>query len=1334
MEYIDSKTKINVYNLPLYKVTKPDGSIEKPLILKDIRTIKGVQNIELKEGIKLIELSLSEIIDFLIKKSLHDEDIERRGIDYYIVGGKAINNIIKLKYLEKSFDFDIHVKNRSDIINISEYITQYCNEELNKSFNKHYRRQIYKKLLSLQLVYFSDRECEHYYKHNDLIFFGDRFSRINNNKISGLFIKLKLSNNLFIHNKQTIRYTNKYRISGDLVNVVDLKNNILYIPIADIDSDNTVAFGGVTVYKPNRSSPSIYKNPLENINYADFSILLFNLLKCVARVPNKIESNGNKLKKLIKLLYYNCNIYNEYNSLEKINTMYRKIIKQLIRHKDTIIYQDGGDILKKFIDDNKVSGLSRNTTYGTFIENIVNKFINLNDIPIFKEINCRPLLGVNSVYYSYNLFIDGIDSKLEIINLQNIIADLDKVGNYYYFLQYTGALSKPLNTYCLYLCNDINEDVERYRKIGVDISIDVYIDDDDDLTKRTIAFKVPDTFTYNHAMLTMNDIYDKYHKHPGINRIKNVLAEDFYVYSLQHITNFTMMDGLLNRSFIDLSHIKEGDVIQISQYLSTSFNSRYNILPYLSDTPANRVFLKIKINKNNKNWIFLNKYSKYTKEYEILLKQNSIFIVKSINYEIVSINQNSVEIKKEFKIITLEISNDINLFENNLLIKKVLTTLPIEFSYNILKSSLFIKVLKYVYNTYFRKPYTESNCMYFSEDQILNCEYQDDIGNSINDIIYKYNHALAHTVRVASWIQLLYCQDKNYNSEFFRPINRLVTNLQFRMKICIASLFMITGRESEAGFSTRYNDEDLTRNCPGIQPNPYYRYKTASANNFKLYVNLQEIKDLELFTEEDIEDYTYCLKYYSYIYHNSDIPNEIGNNITITNDTDLREHKRKKIATYFHIAHENDLIRCRGEKRVGTLVPPDHESYTNQEKLSAQLMYDIVKNTGDRILSTRIIYDIDSTIITETQNYDIKLFYFCSTNPEYCITAVLNTTDEYFNQLIYKSMESYIIEGKISKDKLDNKNFVLQKLYDNSQLHSDVPSPIINPPILRGGSHDAFISDDNNIDIDSINVEVNNSNLGSTFYMSRKSYREIIKNNYEKDSSKDDFTNNGIYFQNICISFDKSWGDERRGEDEYKDKNYEKNIYEKIVDIIQIDEKEIINYERYVYPQYFIKSVTDKRTAQQIENDLKVKADDTVEEISSYQKNLSSQEFFNSTFVKNESDKSEHQKIKKGLQLDKENKNLITPPQFPFINSTFVKNESDKSEHQKIKKGLQLDKENKNLITPPQFPFINKQPQFPFTQPQFPFKNKQPQSRSLFKNKYLKYKKKYIELKNKLNL
>jgi hypothetical protein len=1174
MEYNDSKIKIEVYNLPLYKRDKSDGTIENPLILKNIKTIKGIQNIELKEAVKLIEFSLSEIIDFLIKKALHDPKITELRIDYYIIGGKAINNIIKLKYLEKSFDFDIHVREEEDILNISKYITDYCNEELNKSYNQQYRRQLYIKLQSLNLV---DLECRDYYRDDDLIFFGDRINRTTCNPISGLFIKLKLKKNLFIYNTENIIYTNMYRTGTylDLVLVdADITNNILYIPIADIDPD-ALTFG-VNVYKPNiESTPSIYKNPLENINYADFSILLFNLLKCIAKVPNKIESNGNKLKKLIKILYYNCNIYYEYDSLDKFNMMYKKIINQLMLHKDTIIYEDGDLMLKQFIDDNNISDLSRNTTYGIFIEKLVNKIINLNDIS-FKENNCYSFLGTDSIFDRADLFKYGTDITLKLSELEDIIAEYDALGNYYYFLQFSDKLSRNLNIFCYYWYNFIN------------LVVDDYIYNNSTVIKNVldkyISFNVK-TINYKHVMDTMNNIYNDYHSDSRIILIKNEMNDIFNVYSLQHITNFTMMDGLVNRSFIDLSYIKEGDIIQINQYLSTSFNPTVDFFPFLSDTPANRILLKIQINKNNRNWILINRYSEHPTEFEILLKENSIFIIKRIDYGVVSIkNENGDDIKKEYKIISLEICDDLDPIENKLLINKVLNTLPTHISYHILKAPLFIKVLKYVYTTYFTKPYTESHCIYFDYDNELPCAFTDYMENEYDGIIYKYNHALPHTVRVACWIQLLYLQDIIYNSNLFGPRTNSVMNKYFVLKTCIASIFMISGRESEAGFSTSYTDEDLTRNCPGIQPNPYNRYKTASANNFKVYVNLLEIKELNVFTEEEIEDYTYCLKYYSYIYNDYVIPNEIGNNIIITNDTELRKDKRKKIATYFYIAHENDLVRCRDKVRVGTLVPSNHASYKNEQKLSAQLMYDIVKNTGDRIMSTQIIYDVSSTLTRLREDYDIKLFYLCSTNPEYCITIVLNTTDAYFNQLIYNSMET-----RISEDKVDKKDFVLQNIFESQ--HSGVPLPVINPPIARGGGiseiFNAFISDDNNIDIDSINVEVNNSNLGSTFYMSRKSYIEIIKENYKKDSSKDDFTNNGIYFQNIYISFDKS-----------KDVNYEQNIYEKIINTKQVDEIEISNYERYVYPQYFIKTVKNKSTAQQIKKYLTVRDDDKVSQSS----------------------------------------------------------------------------------------------------------------------------------------
>ncbi len=71
--------------------------------------------------------------------------------------------------------------------------------------------------------------------------------------------------------------------------------------------------------------------------------------------------------------------------------------------------------------------------------------------------------------------------------------------------------------------------------------------------------------------------------------------------------------------------------------------------------------------KNNKNWIIIDKYSINSQESEILLKQNSIFFIEKIDYKVVNIDGK----KKEYKIITLEICNDVDFFENKLLIKKI---------------------------------------------------------------------------------------------------------------------------------------------------------------------------------------------------------------------------------------------------------------------------------------------------------------------------------------------------------------------------------------------------------------------------------------------------------------------------------------------------------------------------------------------------------------------------------------------------------------------------------------------------------------------------------------
>ena len=42
------------------------------------------------------------------------------------------------------------------------------------------------------------------------------------------------------------------------------------------------------------------------------------------------------------------------------------------------------------------------------------------------------------------------------------------------------------------------------------------------------------------------------------------------------------------------------------------------------------IVLKILINKNNNRWLFINKYSSYPDEFEVLIKRNSLFLVHNV--------------------------------------------------------------------------------------------------------------------------------------------------------------------------------------------------------------------------------------------------------------------------------------------------------------------------------------------------------------------------------------------------------------------------------------------------------------------------------------------------------------------------------------------------------------------------------------------------------------------------------------------------------------------------------------------------------------------------------
>jgi hypothetical protein len=206
----------------------------------------------------------------------------------------------------------------------------------------------------------------------------------------------------------------------------------------------------------------------------------------------------------------------------------------------------------------------------------------------------------------------------------------------------------------------------------------------------------------------------------------------------------------------------------------------------------------------------------------------------------------------------------------------------------------------------------------------------------------------------------------------------------------------------------------------------------------------------------------------------------------------------------------------------------------------------------------------------------------------------------------------------------------------------------------KSKSKTAFIFDDNSNDVESINLQVNNSNLGSTYYMSSQSYDKLTKEN-------DLFLINGIYFQNIYTSFNKNI-----------DICNEQIIYK-----LKIDQLHIYEYEKKVYPQYFINIDT--------------------------------------------STTKEDSKYLTGIEEDKELKNIAkqiaaTQPTKEQTSGLIILKQTNDNVINKLSMNnpdiykIQLSEKSKNPVDDDPYSIMD------------------------FKSKYLKYKKKYIELKNKLNL
>jgi hypothetical protein len=1195
MEYTDSTIKIYVKTLPVY--------LKKKSIIKilNVNTLSGLKDIDFIDFIKLIEIALCEIIDAKFKSAL-----STCVYDYYICGGKSINNIISNKYLTKSFDFDIHVKNEEDIQKISEHIVSDISRDINKHYHLHLRKQIFFKLLNIKAVE-NTPEFIDYYMHEDLFFYGVRKRTLS---INSIFIKLKISNQFIYIDQAGIRtpiiYTN-YSTYGDgtyndLQNNGTIKHNIIYIPVADIDTDDFNM--GIAAYKSLNSfyTPKFNKSLI----YINYMITLYNLLG-LYNLNVKPESNLIKYNQFTRPLYYNCNFIKECD-LNYFTQMAANIINQFKPIGNNIIRRNKGIYNIPF--------LKKDIEYYDIFNSIINNVLRYRQ----SKLPCIVAVGPTTTR-TENFILPGGNRVQILTNLERIVCTHDSANNNY-ILSYTLTLSKQLNVYCSYISNFINPAV-----VG---------DSNRDLSTKTILFQDNTEqeihltqlnlthANYGDVCQSMDNVFNSVHNDPLFNQELINLNDEFIVYSLQELLSFCQIDRILGRSYIDTSLIKKGDIIEISPYISTTLNPQTQLGEFYK---KNSTLFKIKINKNIKRWLLLNNYSYIPDESEVIIQRGSIFIIENIEYSMIDITRYDETGEVEIKIITLILTdNDSQSFLTQDIIDKTLLVSGMEKYDNVLESNLFLKTINYVYDTHLRHPY---------KDAIL-CPTHLNVGGTATSIdfdvyydntverrtIHRNNHGLAHTIRVACWIQLLCLAKEKYFTD--NDIHyQFASNHLFILKTCIASTFMISGRESEVGVGISATRDQCPNVDFGTDGSLYLKYKRASADNFKTY--MLKIQRLNLFTQAEIDSYVKCLIFYEKIIKDSTYAS------TCTN-------MEKFVAKLFALGHSYDLLRVFPDYRTSLLLSKTHESYQYEKKIYKNLLHKMLFNTGDIIIANKIVFNGEHhETVTPRVSYDTRQFYLCSINPEYCITQVLNTTKEYFNELVYdiklkalnipivndfnfKTITTdptiiTIIDDDIAKEPTKELRELKQevqceliKVIKNEELDIILIEHIINKYMYKNKQNTDFydslkeylnkakkiynkkdqlvqdkkvitidnISDnekqvitsnntsdeDDNVDVDinSLNNYINNMNLGSTFYLSNYSYKSQIKNSLS-------YRINSIYLQNIIIIINTS--NPCNDNDNYNYHYLLKN------NILTKEENEIYNI---IYPQYYILKVTNKNT------------------------------------------------------------------------------------------------------------------------------------------------------------
>jgi len=966
-----------------------------------------------------IEYELNNVIEILVDFSLKNIN----NIPYFILGGKALNNIIKPKYLQKSFDYDIHSDTTDNVDLLKKRLVENINQELNLPYRKYSRLTIFLGLKKLGLV---DDTLKNYYLSDNLIFRGYRHG---NFRIGGLFIKLKLSkiisgHSVFIKDTNNYNFTN-YKgdniLHADNINTIcnKMKNNndihdynILYLPFADIDSDNTVNFG-VSIYRDTLNpNDSIYK--YRNINYAGYIYLLFNLISYIT-ISGKSIKNYNKLKNIITYPgKFRCSFYNK-NTIRAIITDYLNLnsgVNKLTHPSTKNTFSNNAqkrnieEYIKKYPIKLKINSEIKQDFYelpintiddDEYAKRIIKILFNFLGYKIGAPDYCSSnVLGPGAISPDHLKFLNDIDNNNAIELLHKIIFRIDNLN---YILHYTGNLYLSLNTYSIYKFSNIDaRSADEYNFNSRPFIIPSFIGGND-LNKQVDSITIHGR-DFDNVINEITRVYTTYHTDPiMIDTKARFLNEEFNVYSFQKI--FSFKGDKFEK--LDIFNLKSGDVIILQQYLSTTYIIDTNLDIFFEK--SNIVF-NIKINKSSSNWLYLGKYSFAGSENEILLNRGSILIFEKITYELVKSGGNMVDIAMlHFKLENdvANLNNDSKFISNN-----------VNYYDQLFQTQSYITILKYLFNNYINIPYEDANKI----EQIP--------GTNITDIKWKFefnidtiyknntkstfrpNHGIVHAIRVSIFVYIYLLYIKKFG--YIHPDNNTnrwdnIIDPKFILKTIICSLFLVSGRKSEQAYYKLHDFEKYYQLIPGSYHTKDIAYYSDAYNNYVInssnyFIESINRTDTKLFTPDDINKFANCIKYNHY--YGSDPPGIAHEN---------RPNDEKLICFVLKNAHNLDLIRVRNieynfDMPINKLLNKD---IFNTEMNNLFLFaIEMCKLTGDNIVMEHYkeATDIDAAgvIIQHDLNGNTKIkepkFIDYNNNPIECLNLLLEPMQQYTTPIL----------------------------------------------------------------------------------------------------------------------------------------------------------------------------------------------------------------------------------------------------------------------------------------------------------------------------------------------